>query len=68
MKKNYGYIDIAKLLFAILIVMLHTNILEVNNIYVRIFQHGFCQIGVPFFFVAAGFFFGSKIKSGGVHI
>lgn len=63
--KKYGYVDVAKLFFALMVVLLHSNALEVDNIIVRVFQHSVCQIGVPFFFVSAGFFLEQKIRIGG---
>lgn len=66
--KKYGYVDVAKLFFALMVVLLHSNALEVDNIIVRVFQHSVCQIGVPFFFVSAGFFLEQKIRIGGGYL
>lgn len=59
-KENVIYtgIDIAKLIFSILIVCLHLNF---GNLY---FLQGICRIATPMFFCISGFFSASKMLSG----
>lgn len=59
-KENVIYtgIDIAKLIFSILIVCLHLNF---GNVY---FLQGFCRIATPMFFCISGFFSAIKMLSG----
>lgn len=60
--KNYAVIDILKLLFAFGIVALHSGFL-LNYHYGYYFHTVIFRLGVPFFFMASGYFLSSKIKS-----
>lgn len=55
--KQYNSIDLFKFLFAVVVVMIHTtpfkNASETFSYY---FSNTFCNLAVPFFFVASGFF------------
>lgn len=60
-KKSYEWLDLGKLYFSIMVVIIHTSpFLEFNNkIYNNTIDY-FTKGPVPFFFLCAGFFFGKK--------
>lgn len=58
-KKNFVAVDIAKLLFAFGVVGLHTGVL-LEKSYGFYLHALFFRLGVPYFFVCAGFFLGRK--------
>ncbi|MDD2409903.1 MAG: acyltransferase family protein [Bacilli bacterium] len=59
MKKNYACVDIFKIIFALGIVALHTGFLL--NYSFGYYAHTiFFRLGVPFFFLASGYFLGKK--------
>jgi len=62
LKKNYSLVDIVKLFFAVGIVLIHSGVFNDNsNLFIWIIEHALFKIGVPFFFVASGFFLESKL-------
>lgn len=62
MKKQYPLVDIFKLIFAISILAVHSNVFLGENNTSWFILHGFCRLGVPFFFVASGFFLAISLK------
>ena len=58
-KKSFAYVDLLKLVFAILIFLLHALIIDESWLFTKVVV----RIGVPFFFVASGFFWHNKIQS-----
>lgn len=50
MKKNYNSIDLAKFIFSIIVVGIHTNVVKYSNIWDTI-----SNLAVPFFFLSTGF-------------
>ena len=69
MKKEYKIVDILKIIFAILVVLVHTipNIVVTDKKILQ-FTSLILRLPVPYFFLASGFFVGLKMKkcSGGV--
>lgn len=67
LEEQENAIDLLKFIFAIFIVAIHTTILndfsDETNWFI---MHLFFRLGVPFFFVATGYFYGIKIKSKGI--
>lgn len=62
MQKNYTTIDVAKLFFAICIVLLHSYAYQILPGFLPFaFEKAVLRLAVPFFFVASGFFLGKKI-------
>lgn len=63
MSKNnvYQWIDVFKLIFAALIVLMHADMLNGNGFELRI-QITVFALAVPFFFIATGFFVGNKLR------
>lgn len=60
--KQYTSIDLFKFIFAIVVVMIHTTpFMDVSEIHSWYFSNTFCNIAVPFFFVASGFLFFDKL-------
>lgn len=69
MKKSFEYIDIAKFLFSICIIALHTLVLDSFNSDINWYiTHCVFRLAVPFFFVTSGFFYGRKILNNGNNI
>lgn len=63
-KTNYELIDIFKLIFCIMVVSIHTNILKIFPKDVDWYVTNLLfRLAVPFFFITSGFFFGRKILS-----
>lgn len=62
-KKVYPVIDILKFLFAIMIVVMHANILNTSQPFEYRLQLTLFALIVPFFFVSSGFFIGKKVKN-----
>ena len=64
MKKEYQLVDVCKLLFAFCIVALHTGVcVDVTNFFQWQVTHLVFRLGVPYFFMASGFFLSRKILS-----
>lgn len=63
--KKYTLIDIFKLVFAIGIVAIHAKIFDSNKTINWLALHGIFRLGVPFFFVASGYFFYKKLERNG---
>lgn len=61
---TYAGVDILKFLFSICIVMIHTDITFVPDWIVYVFF----RLGVPYFMVASGYFFGEKLYEGNVSL
>ncbi len=60
--KQYNSIDLFKFLFAIVVVMIHTTpFMDVSESFSWYFNNTFCNLAVPFFFVASGFIFFDKL-------
>lgn len=68
MNRNvYTSIDIAKLCFAVGIVILHTSAYTVlPSVLPFVVEKGFLRLAVPFFFVVSGFFLGERMRAGEV--
>lgn len=66
MKESYHWVDISKFIFAICIVVLHSNV--ISNPDVDYFIQAFLlRLAVPYFFVASGFFLGLKCYNSGIY-
>ncbi|WP_143316259.1 acyltransferase [Clostridium sp. HBUAS56017] len=62
-KKYYGMIDILRLVFAILVMVIHTMAFSSINEDLRIVTSmGICRIAVPFFFIVSGYFLYNRIN------
>ena len=62
MKKQYIYIDVMKIIFAILVVGIHSGIMQNTDSTIQwMLFHGIFRLAVPFFFVCSGFFLGIKL-------
>lgn len=62
-KKQYGAIDIAKYVSALLVVAIHTYpFWEVSETFNTFFIAVVCRLAVPFFFVTSAFFFFGKVR------
>ena len=61
MKKNYEYVDIFKLLFAIGVVIQHSLIPYIPNGLYLFWDACIIRLSIPFYFVASGFFLGLKL-------
>lgn len=60
--KQYNNIDLFKFIFAIVVVMIHTTpFMDISETFSWVFNNTFCNIAVPFFFVASGFLFFDKL-------
>lgn len=59
--KNYNTIDLFKFICAILIVFMHTHCSDLGE-NGSVFVKTICAIGVPFFFIASGFFLGKGFE------
>lgn len=65
MRKEYGAVDIAKFIMAILVVSLHVYPFEGINETLHYYTiNWFSRIAVPFFFICTGFFLYSSLESG----
>ena len=62
MKNALGFVDIAKFLFAIGIVVIHSGCFSGNDMGSWLMMHGVLRLAVPFFFCASGFFFYRSLK------
>lgn len=63
MKKSLSSLDYVKLLFAVVVVAIHTDLFvnyKTGNI---LFTSFFAESAVPFFFIVSGFFIGSKYRN-----
>ncbi|MBR3319638.1 acyltransferase [Candidatus Saccharibacteria bacterium] len=60
--KELQYIDIAKVLFAVGIVAIHSGVLAGTNIIDWTIMHAVLRLAVPFFFCASGYFFYRSLK------
>ncbi len=62
-KKEFIAVDYMKLICALLIVGLHTNVFKsINGEAAFLFNEIISRIGVPFFFLASGFFVAGKLE------
>lgn len=60
----YGMVDVLRLVFAILVMMIHTMAFQSVNENLRIATSmGICRLAVPFFFIVSGYFLYNRIKS-----
>ncbi|WP_297427524.1 acyltransferase [Clostridium sp.] len=60
----YGMVDVLRLVFAILVMMIHTMAFQSVNENLRIATSmGICRLAVPFFFIVSGYFLYSRIQS-----
>lgn len=59
---NLNAVDIAKFIAAILIMMIHYGSIFTNEVTYLLILNVVCRYGVPFFFVATGFFLFRKFK------
>lgn len=67
MKKAIPSIDIAKFIFSICIVVLHSAVhTELPGILPYVVEKVVLRIPVPFFFVVSGYFLGKKLKNGDI--
>lgn len=60
--KSYDWVDVFKLIFAVLIFTLHIPSLGCTGEFTQIVAQYAGRLGVPFFFVASGFFLGKKLS------
>ena len=61
--KQYNNLDLFKFIFAIVVVAIHTTPLkDISDNANWYFSNTFCNMAVPFFFVASGFLFFSKLQ------
>lgn len=64
-KKEFIFLDFAKLLCAFLVAEVHINYLGSIDLFSRILiRETFCRIAVPFFFISSGFFYYKKLAEG----
>lgn len=61
-KDNFNAIDMAKFVAAIFIMLIHCGNIFTNEVTYLLILNVICRYGVPFFFVATGFFLFRKIK------
>ena len=62
-KRRFYGVDIIKVLCAVMIVCLHTDVLSSFNPQINsLFVNCICRVAVPFFFVASGFFLFCKMS------
>lgn len=59
----FKYIDILKFIFSLCILCIHAGVLRGTDVYAWV-DPLLYRLGVPFFFVASGFFFGRNIYNG----
>ena len=59
---NFNFIDIAKFVSSIFIMMIHYSSIYKNKITYLLILNVICRYGVPFFFVTTGFFLFKKFK------
>lgn len=60
----YGMVDVLRLVFAILVMMVHTMAFQSVNENLRIATSmGICRLAVPFFFIVSGYFLYNRINS-----
>ena len=62
MRKALGFVDIAKFLFAIGIVAIHSGCFSGHDMGSWLTMHGILRLAVPFFFCASGFFFYRSLR------
>lgn len=62
MKRKFTGIEVFRLIFAMLIPILHISFTD--NIYIYIIRQYLCRLGVPFFFAISGMFLSKKLKKG----
>jgi len=61
--KYYGMIDVLRLVFAIMVVSIHTMAFQSINENLRIATSmGISRLAVPFFFLVSGYFLYNRIK------
>lgn len=60
LKKQYGVIDILRLIFAVSVVFMHRAGSMKNEFLFQLLRNGISELAVPFFLVASGFFFFRK--------
>lgn len=65
-KKNYLFVDIMKLFFAVGVVMIHTQLIRqiFSERTAWVVEHIYLRLAVPFFFVVTGYFVGEKLYKG----
>lgn len=61
MREKYDVVDIAKLFFAMAIISLHVGH---RTAFLDIFSQYIARLGVPFFFIVAGYFLYAKLEKG----
>lgn len=60
----YGMVDVLRLFFAVLVMMIHTMAFQSINEDLRIATSmGICRLAVPFFFIVTGYFLYNRIQS-----
>lgn len=59
---TYDTVDFVKFIFAILIFTLHLPNLEIFGKELQVIAQFFGRLGVPYFFIASGFFLGKKLQ------
>ena len=56
-------IDLLKVIFSICIIGIHLNLFkETNFTLFRVFTQGLFRLGVPFYFITSGYYFGGKLE------
>lgn len=65
---DYNNIDVFKFMFSIVVVMIHTKPIEtISETISWYFSNTFCNLAVPFFFIASGFLFFNKLDGDKEH-
>lgn len=68
-KKEYAHIDLWKCIFAIAVIMIHTQPYRgCNDGFVWYFSSLFTRLAVPFFMITSSFFLGRKIREKGAGV
>ena len=67
-KKEYNFVDVLKFFFMLCVIAIHCNIESIFGRTGWYILHCIFRLAVPFFFVASGFFFMSKLEKSGSRI
>ena len=63
-RNEYKSLDLFKLIFAVLVVIIHTKpLLDISDKANWFFSNSFLNLAVPFFFITSGFLLFEKLKS-----
>ena len=68
-KKGYDHIDLWKCIFAVAVIMIHTQpYINCGDTFVWYFSALFTRMAVPFFMISSSFFLGRKIREKGIDV